>query len=462
MGANNEEWVKKFRAETCDLATTGAEGYKESANRLRRLVRTGLLKSTDLQDNPERFFLAHRVLAQYAPRLNPGFWVRFTVHHNLCGGTVVALGSDEQVREHMEGESRGLLGCFGLTEKLAGVSSGLVVETTADYDVDSQTFTINTPTPGATKNWISQGLVADKCVVIADLRIAGKSYGPHGFIVELRKNGEVTPGVVHGDMGKKTVGNDLDNAWIAFDKLKVPKAALLNRFADIEGAKYVQKVKGLPVFHMIGQRLFTGRVAVAQAALEFRRSIFEQTKRFTDQKECWTPTGTRPLSSVPQLKRLYERHTANQALLDEFVGKCERELADHLRNKTLPTLELVEAIAAAKVKCVEDSIHYVHVLQNEVGSYALMRGTGFEQTDFLTCCKFAEGDSRILMQKMARDRVRIFKKKEADLPDAQLTEEQKLCKQLAADESDFEVQTKLAETIIARTVSTFLGQKANL
>ena len=37
-----------------------------------------------------------------------------------------------------------------------------------------------------------------------------------------------------------------------------------------------------------------------------------------------------------------------------------------------------------------------------------MAGTGFDQTDFLICCKFAEGDSRILMQKMARDKFKEF------------------------------------------------------
>ena len=34
-------------------------------------------------------------------------------------------------------------------------------------------------------------------------------------------------------------------------------------------------------------------------------------------------------------------------------------------------------------------------------------GTGFESVDFITCCKFAEGDSRILQQKLARDHVRM-------------------------------------------------------
>jgi len=38
-------------------------------------------------------------------------------------------------------------------------------------------------------------------------------------------------GVKFEDMGKKTVGNDLDNAAIGFDNVKLPKQALLNRFA---------------------------------------------------------------------------------------------------------------------------------------------------------------------------------------------------------------------------------------
>ena len=35
-----------------------------------------------------------------------------------------------------------------------------------------------------------------------------------------------------------------------------------------------------------------------------------------------------------------------------------------------------------------------------------MGDTGFEHSDFLICCKFAEGDSRILELKLARDRVK--------------------------------------------------------
>ena len=116
------------------------------------------------------------------------------------------------------------------------------------------------------------------------------------------------------------------------------------------------------------------------------------------------------LSEIPQLASLFADADANLEVLDGFVGKCERRLSECLVANTLPDHDLIEAIAVAKVRCVEDSIAKVFALKQEVGSYALMEDSGFGNSDFLQACKFAEGDSRILMQKMARDRMRAFAK----------------------------------------------------
>lgn len=207
--------------------------YLESAKRMRALLQTGLLRHTDLNNNPERFFLAHRLLARHAPALGPGFWIRFTVHYNLCAGTVLGLGNEDQIKQLDEWQDQGLLGCFSLTEKLAGVNSGLVVNTQAHWDQATQSFNLHSPNLGAYKNWISQGLVADRTVAVADLFIKGKSYGPHAFMMNLRENGKPVAGVKFEDMGKKTVGNDLDNAAIGFENVSLPKSALLNRCVRI-------------------------------------------------------------------------------------------------------------------------------------------------------------------------------------------------------------------------------------
>jgi hypothetical protein len=60
-----------------------------------------------------------------------------------------------------------------------------------------------------------------------------------------------------------------------------------------------------------------------------------------------------------------------------------------------------------------------------------MDGKGFELMDFLQSCKFAEGDSRILMLKMARDHLNLFRKKlmnaDSDPDPSTMSEEETLC-----------------------------------
>jgi len=381
---------------------------------------------TDLRDNPDRFFLAHRLLAKHAPAYGPGFWIRFTVQYNLFAGTVLGLGGPEQVAQLDEMQAKGELGCFGLTERLAGVNSGLVVNTKITWHADRGQFHLHCPNEGAYKNWISQGLTADKCVVMADLHVGGKSKGPHAFLMDFRRGGELVTGVTIGDMGRKTVGNDLDNAWIAFDNIWLPKTALLDRFCTIEGDEYIQRIKGLRTMDMIGQRLFTGRVAVAQAALSFGKALFKSTKDYSDNKKCWAPKGEPALSEIPQLTDLYGEAEQKFSRLDAFMSAVESELSECLRSDTLPSTQLVQAIAVAKVRSVEDTIDLCFRLKQDVGSFALMGGTGFEQMDFLQCTKFAEGDSRILMQKMTRDRLKAHKKNKG----GDSAEEVALCKQL--------------------------------
>lgn len=385
-------------------AIPGEVPYQESGAKLRDLIRTGLLRFTDLETNPERFFEAHRILVDPMKR-GPGFWIRFTVQYNLFAGTVLGLGGPEHRAAIEDIQEKGLLGCFGLTEKLAGVNSGLVVNTTAHWDPASQGFILNTADVGAHKNWISQGLIADKCAVIADLYVAGVSHGPHGFLMDLRRDGKVVEGVELGDMGRKSTGNDLDNAWIQFNSVKLPKNALLNKYADIEHDKYVQKGQKMRI-EIIGQRLLSGRIAVAQASLEFAFKLYKNTRLFTDSKLCWSPKGQVPLGTIPHIRELLKEADLELKRLMNFSRVVEKWLNVCLVEDKIPSKELVEAIACCKIASVETSIALCFRLKQEVGSYALMGDTGFEHMDFLQCCKFAEGDSRILMQKLARDRVK--------------------------------------------------------
>lgn len=425
--------------------------YKNSSNKLRTLLKSNLLESTSLYDNPEKFFLAHKIIASNTTKTGPGFWVRVTVQYNLFAGTILALGSQSHLSQLQDIQFKGLLGCFNLTEYFAGVNSGLVINTTAEWNNVERNFTINTPNKYFAKNWISQGLVADKTVIIANLIVNQISHGPHAFLIDMRINGNLVPGINIVDMGLKTVGNDLDNACITFTNLTVSKECFLNKYADIINNKYILKDDSITPFMMIGQRLFSGRIAVAQAALEFRRTLFNNTLTYAKQKRCWIPNGYRLLSDVPQIKNIFEENKKNQIICDNYVSKCENKLCLNLKLNKLPSKELIDAIAIAKIKCVEDSISFVHSLQNEIGSYALMQDSGFGNRDFLTCCKFAEGDTRILMQKLVRDFIKGYTINSSnDRLDT-------ICKKIISDgptlwDNNFKLVYELAQIIIDETI----------
>lgn len=393
-----------FQVKDVHMATDPAQSSKQ----LRNLVKSNVLRFTDMSECPEKFFLAHRLLSTIGLG---GYGIRFTVQFNLFAGSIVGLAGKEQLKMLDEIQDKGQLGCFLLTEAQAGVLSGLIVETTAHWDANSQEFVLHTPNDKAAKNWISQGYTAELGVVIANLIIEGKSLGPHPFILTMRnEKGQLLPGIRIEDMGIKTVANDLDNARVWFDNLRMPKSALLNKFCDIVDNKYVQVGNEKMRIEVIGQRLLTGRQCIAEAALFSARILHMKAEQYARKKICNGLNGETSLYSMPQVKSVFEKSYKELDYMIGFTAAIEERLNEHLRNGTIPEADLVDAIAVCKIRCIDVSIQTSQALRLEVGSYALMHNTGFELMDMLFCCKFAEGDSRILQMKLVRDRLKRLKK----------------------------------------------------
>ena len=84
---------------------------QQSAAEMRQLIKSRVLRFTDMRDRPDLFFLAHRLLAT---RMLGGYGIRFTVTFNLFAGSVLGLGTEDQIALLDEMQSKGELGCFAL------------------------------------------------------------------------------------------------------------------------------------------------------------------------------------------------------------------------------------------------------------------------------------------------------------------------------------------------------------
>jgi len=136
------------------------------------------------------------------------------------------------------------------------------------------------------------------------------------------------------------------------------------------------------------------------------RTLHIKTAAYARSKMCNGLAGEVALADMPQLKAVFEESDTKLGRMERFVAGVQARLNECLRGDSIPDPDLVEEIAVCKIKAIEVAIERVHALRQEVGSYALMHGTGFELADMLLTCKFAEGDSRILQQKIARDRLK--------------------------------------------------------
>ncbi|KAF9435136.1 acyl-Coenzyme A oxidase [Entomortierella beljakovae] len=164
------------------------------------------------------------------------FAMRMYVHEMLFNQALTLFGSAEQQDKWMEDIINWrVIGCFAMTE-LGHSSSLRGLETTSTFDHATNEWVIHSPTLTATKWWIGMsGETATHTVAICQTNVDGKSYGINWFIVPLRdrKTGKLLPGVTCGDIGHKYSRQGLDNGWIQFTAVRIPRENMLMRWASI-------------------------------------------------------------------------------------------------------------------------------------------------------------------------------------------------------------------------------------
>ena len=218
--------------------------------------------------------------------------VKAGVHWGLFGGALLHLGTDRHHEHYLrQMMTFDLPGCFAMTETGHG-SDVQSLRTTATYDEQTGEFVIHTPDADARKDYIGNaardGRVA---VVFAQLITKGERHGVHAFVVPLRENGKLLPGVSIDDCGHKAGLNGVDNGRITFDHVRVPIEALLDRHGQVSAdGTYSSAIENRTrrFFTMIGT-LVQGRVSVSGAAVSAAETALTIAVRYGNERRQFSP-----------------------------------------------------------------------------------------------------------------------------------------------------------------------------
>ena len=161
----------------------------------------------------------------------------------------IAFFTDEKQKEKWlyKALETNIIGCYAQTE-LGHGSNVNGLETTATFDLSTDEFVVHTPTIRATKFWPGTlGVNATHAIVFCRLKIKGKDYGVQPFVIQVRsmKDHKALPGVEVGDIGVKIGQNSMDNGYLSFNQVRIPRENLLARFIGVD-KEGVFKVKGDP------------------------------------------------------------------------------------------------------------------------------------------------------------------------------------------------------------------------
>jgi butyryl-CoA dehydrogenase len=187
--------------------------------------------------------------------------VALCTHISLAIDPILRHGTDAQKEKYLPKLARGeWIGCFALSEPASG-SDAAAMRTTARRDGDSWVLS-------GTKNFITNGSIADIAIVFAQTDAKQKHKGIAAFIVE-----KGTPGFSIGKLEQKLGIRGSDTAQLVFQDCRVPAANLLGEMG--EGFKIALST------------LDGGRISIAAQAVGIARACLEDSLAYAKQREAF-------------------------------------------------------------------------------------------------------------------------------------------------------------------------------
>ena len=357
----------------------------------------------------------------------------YGLHASMFLVTLRDQGTPEQHKLFLHrAENYEIIGCYAQTE-LGHGSNVRGLETTATWNPADKTFTIHSPHLTAAKWWIgSLGRTANYAVVMAQLMIGGKSFGPHPFVVQIRdlETHQPLENVHVGDIGPKFGYNTMDNGFLLFNNVRIPHVNMLARYSGIdpETSKYIRPMSASLVY---GTLTYVRSHIVFESGSVLARGVTIATrycavrKQFQDRDAPEWETGENQVLNytmvqirlLPLLAATFAFHFTGKAMMTLYKEKHEKMAgsAGHGSNTTRgagpeelnPVTDLLADLHATscglKAFASTSAGEGLETCRRACGGhgYSSFSGIGSYYADYLPTLTW-EGDNFMLSQQVAR------------------------------------------------------------
>lgn len=184
-----------------------------------------------------------------------------SAHNSLCLSPIVEYGTTEQKKKYLPGLASGQqLGCFALSEPGTGSDAASL---TCSVVKKGDEYIVN-----GTKNWITNGPVADVCVLFATQDSAAGYKGVTAFVHELN-----LPGVSRGKKEHKLGICGSPTSSLSYTDVKLTKAHLLG-----------EEKRG---FSVAMNTLNGGRIGVAAQAIGIARAALRDALSYSKERKTF-------------------------------------------------------------------------------------------------------------------------------------------------------------------------------